>query len=353
MSYATTDLATRIQRITADIISQMKLEDLLRRSDIDVYAKVEGAIGQELQGYISWVADQIQYDKCDDDQLLRYAAYRGMSPNKGTPATGSASAAGVDASVALPAGTLFQSLSGVQYEATADAVVAAPNISVMLEATTAGTSGNLSAGETIFLVSPLDGIPSTFTTGVISDGADDETLDEFRARFLKRVRQPIQGGNLTDYENWALACSGVTRAWATRGEMGAGTVTLRFVRDDDGPGAAIIPSADELAAVSAYIDPLRPAGCKNLYVVAPVPVPLNFIISGLDPATSDVQSAVAAELSDLIQREASPGRTLLLTHIRQAISAAAGEIDHVLVSPAANAQCNTGELFVMGSVTWG
>jgi uncharacterized phage protein gp47/JayE len=81
-------------------------------------------------------------------------------------------------------------------------------------------------------------------------------------------------------------------------------------------------------------------------------VQLNFTIQGLVPATFTVQAAVQAELADLLLREAVPGGIILLSHIRAAISAAAGETDYVLIAPLVNVTNSTGNMSTMGSITW-
>jgi len=201
------------------------------------------------------------------------------------------------------------------------------------------------------MVSPLAGVQATATAGLLSGGADVETDDALRARLLDRIQQPPQGGAAADYIAWALAVPGVTRAWVYPGELGDGTVTVRFVRDNDGSGAAIIPDATEVATVQAYIDARRPVTAK-VTVVALVAVPINFTITGLTPGTTAVQAAVSAELQDLLLREATPGGTILLSHMRAAISAAAGETDYALTSPTANVVSTTGNMSTMGTITW-
>ena len=57
-------------------------------------------------------------------------------------------------------------------------------------------------------------------------------------------------------------------------------------------------------------------------------------------------------MQDLLLREAVPGGTILLSHIRAAISAAAGETDYVLLSPSANVTNSTGNMSTMGTITW-
>jgi uncharacterized phage protein gp47/JayE len=81
-------------------------------------------------------------------------------------------------------------------------------------------------------------------------------------------------------------------------------------------------------------------------------VPLNFNIE-LTPNSLTVKAAVEAELRDLLLREAAPGVTLLISHVREAISTAVGETDHVLISPTANQTYTTGQMPTFGSITWG
>ncbi|MNL36264.1 Baseplate J-like protein [compost metagenome] len=113
---------------------------------------------------------------------------------------------------------------------------------------------------------------------------------------------------------------------------------------------SIIPDGAEVAAVKAHIDTLRPVTAE-LYVVAPVAAPINFQIQ-LTPSSVAVKAAVEAELRDLLKREAAPGKTILVSHIREAISIAAGEQDHVLVAPAANVTNAIGSMSTFGSITW-
>ena len=146
---------------------------------------------------------------------------------------------------------------------------------------------------------------------------------------------------------WALEVPGVTRAWVYPLEQGSGTVVVRFVRDGD---ASIIPDAAAVALVQAHIDAVRPVTAAAT-VLAPVASPVNYQIQ-LTPNTAAVRAAVEAELRDLHLREAIPSGTLLLSHINEAISIAAGETDHVLVAPVANVSPGVGYIATFGSITW-
>lgn len=124
-------------------------------------------------------------------------------------------------------------------------------------------------------------------------------------------------------------------------------MVVRFVRDGD---SSMIPDDNEVVAVQAYIDSVRPVTAQAI-VVAPVEMPVVYQIQ-LAPNTAAARTAVEAELRDLHLREAIPGGTLLLSHINEAISIAAGETDHVLAAPTANVAAPVGQLATFGGITW-
>lgn len=349
MSYARPPLAEIVQRLNNDILSRLAADDVLRRADAQIYSRVLAGAAHGLYGFIDWLSQQLIYDTASAEILERWASIWGISRKVATSATGSVTFT-VQAGAVIPSGTQLQALDGTQYQTTADATIAAPTATAPIVAVVPAAAGNRAAGQSLALVSPIVGVQPTATAGTISGGADVEVDDALRARLLARIQQPPHGGNANDYVAWALEVAGVTRAWVYPAELGLGTVTLRFVRDNDGTGAAIIPDAGEVAAVQAYIDGLRPVTAQ-LTVVAPTAVSLNFSIQ-LTPNSAAVQAAVQAELQDLIAREAVPGGTLLLSHIRAAVSAAAGETDNVISVPSADVTTTAGQLITLGTITW-
>ncbi len=86
-------------------------------------------------------------------------------------------------------------------------------------------------------------------------------------------------------------------------------------------------------------------------MLPPVQKPVTYQLS-LTPDTSAVRAAVEAQLRDLHNREAGLGDTLLISHIREAISSATGESDHVLASPSANVQAAVNQLLTFGGCVW-
>jgi hypothetical protein len=162
-----------------------------------------------------------------------------------------------------------------------------------------------------------------------------------------RLRNPVRGGAASDYVSWALEVAEVTRAWVYENWNGLGTVKVLFVMDGR---PDIIPTGDDVTLVAAHIAPLRPV-CADVTVAAPIATPLDLTIH-LVPDTTATRAAVSAELADLIAREAEPGGTILLSHIREAISLAAGETDHTLTVPSGNVTAAAGHISTFGTITW-
>lgn len=319
----------------------------VRNSLIGVVNRVMAGGFSALYKYAEWLNDQVWPDQADADYLPVHGARWGKNRLPAAPATGSVQFSGVDGS-AIDLGTVLQRSDGTQYATTAAGVIAAGVAVIAVQALEAGQLGNAILATSLTLTTPIAGVNSVATAQTaLSGGADVEAIEAWRARILDRIRKPPQGGADYDYEAWALEVPGVTRAWVYPGEQGAGTVVVRFVRDDD---ASIIPDAGEVATVQAAIDAVRPVTATT-YVVAPVATTQNFTIQ-LTPDTAATRAAVSAELLALYRREATPGGTMLLTHQREAISTSAGETDHVMSVPAANQVHATGLLPTLGVITW-
>jgi len=350
MSFSRPSLQDLINQAQADIEGRLPGADAkLRRSNLNVIGRVVAGVAHGLYGFLAWIARQILPDTCDEEMLLRYAAI--WLPDgrvAASYATGNVTITGTIGSV-IEAGTVLQRGDGVEYQTDAELTLAGASATLAVTAVAAGQAGNAVAGTALTLVTPVVGVSSSavVAAGDLTGGADVESVEALRQRVIDRIRQPPHGGSAADYVAWAKEVAGVTRAWCYPQELGDGTVTVRFVRDDD---ASQIPDPAEVAAVQAYIDARRPV-TGVLTVVAPVAVPIDFQID-LTPDSASVRAAVEAELRDLLLRESEPGATILVTHIREAVSLAAGETDHVLAAPAADVTHTVGQMATFGSVTW-
>lgn len=350
MSLYRPTLQELITRIENDFISRLSLPGaVLRRSVVAVLSRVIAGAAHQMYGYLEFLSRQVFPDQSEAEFLDRQAGLFGITRRAAAFASGDVTFTGTNGSV-IPEGTKLQRSDGVQFVTTATDTVAGGSATVPVTSLTAGESGNTAAGVAVTLVSPIAGVVGTATVaaGGITGGTDSESDDLLRQRVLARMQQPPQGGAAHDYAAWALEVPGVTRVWVYPNHLGIGTVGVTFVMDDQGGG--IIPDPATVQAVQDHIDELRPV-TADVTVFAPIAVPLDFQIAVV-PNTAAVQAAVEAELADMLQREAEPGGTILLSKIHEAISLAAGVNDYTLVSPSADVVHSAGEIAVMGDVTW-
>lgn len=349
MPFERPSLADLIARAVADIESRLPGTDArLRRSNLNVLAKVHAGAVHQLYGYLDFLARQLMVDTAESAYLERYSSIWGVLRLPAAFAAGNVTFTGANGSV-IPAGTELQRGDGQVYSTSADAIIAAGSATAAVVAAVAGAAGNAEAGVSLAMTTPIVGVNSAVVVaaGGLVEGADVETDTSLRERLLRRIQQPPNGGSKHDYVAWALEVPGVTRAWCYPEELGPGTVTVRFVRDND---ASLIPDAGEVSAVQAYIEERRPV-TADVTAVAPVAVAMNFNIT-LVPNTVATRAAVEAELRDVLRREAEPGGTILVSHLREAISVAAGETNHVLNAPAADVAHTTGQIATPGTFTW-
>lgn len=342
-------LPALINRQRTDLLSRLGLDGELRRDDAEVYARVQAEGLNGLYSHLDWLALQYLPDLAGQAGVERWAKMLGEWYTEATAAGGSIPVLGsVGASIPLTA--RWQNAAGVLYQPVAEVLLSSSpqDVAILCEAT--GVAGNLVAGELLTLISPLAGVQSQATVPLagISGGDAADGVEELRAKVLRRLSTPPQGGSKSDYVTWALAAHpSVTRAWVYPLEQGSNTVVVRVVCDGL---ASPIPTPAVLAAVQAYIEARAPVTVA-VYVVAPVAVAVNFSID-LTPDTPAIRAAVQAALADLLRREATPGGTLLRTHIAEAISISAGETNHVLSVPAADVVMSAGQFAVMGAITW-
>jgi uncharacterized phage protein gp47/JayE len=352
-------LKTIITRTENDIQSRFLGYNKLRRTVTAVLARVLSGLAHGLYGYQEWISKQILPDTADETFLLRWGAIYGVVRKPGAPAQGNIAASGIDGSQ-IPTGTVWQRSDGMELASTASVTIASGQAMVPVTAPEIGVAGNTDPGALVSITSPIEGVEpqAAVDAAGISGGADIEPIDQFRNRVLDRTRNIITGANPEVYIQWALEVSGVTRAWCYPNHQGLGTVGVAFVCD--GQPGGIIPDSGKVDEVAQYIeqhiDPAtgrvigRPV-CAEVYVFAPIEVPVDFTLR-IVPNNSGTRAAVTAALDDLLRREAQPGGTILLSHIHEAISLAAGEVDHVLTSPAANVVNTAGQISTLGVITW-
>lgn len=353
MPFTRPTLITLIERAQADMDSRLVGSPYSRRRLMAVIARMEGGVAHGLYGYLDWLALQLMPDTAELEHLNRWATIWGIHRKPATRAEDYGQFTAVDGTV-FPAGTVVQRQDGTRYIVLADILAKEGKGRLPLQAMEAGAAGNTAPNTPLQLTSPLVGAEAQgLSIAGLSGGTDEETDLSLRARLLTRIRTQPSGGAARDYVTWALQVPGVTRAWCSPGEMGRGSVTVRFVMDGilDGAHENGIPTPDDVTRVKNYIDTVRPV-TADVYVVAPIPHPIDLGLR-VTPDSPRVRVTTAEAAWAALRREAEPSGLVIVSHLRESISLAQGEEDHVLLSPTANIQMPRGHLAVPGAIRWG
>lgn len=348
MPFSRPTLSELITRTQQDFESRLGLVGkIVRNTFVWVFARVYAGLAHGMYGFIAWVADQIFPDTAEDENLVRWATLFGLSRTPAAFAEGEVTVTGTSGAV-VEVDTLLVRADGVEFRVLAEETLVDGEAVLNVRAVIADENSNTELGVALSFQTPVTDVDiSGLVTSEIVGGADEEEIEDLRARLLSRMAAPIQGGSASDYEQWALEVSGVTRAWVKPLYLGEGTVGIFFVRDDD---ESIFPSEAEVEEVSGYIDERRPVTAHH-YVFAPTADLVDFTIS-LSPDAQSVKEAVTGELEDLFLRDGEPGGTIYLSRMNEAISLAQGELDHTLISPTADFEADAGMLPMLGTVTF-
>lgn len=294
-------------------------------SDWWIRSRVVGSVVAGVYADQRLIANDAFPQKARADATQRFLQeYFGPDPVQGNflPATQAQGFVGVTGTTGQ---TLAQGLqlvyppNGNQYTTTAavtlDLLAGTGNVPVLSVA--AGQGQNLGAGAVLNFPSPPAGLNPTaiVASGGLSDARDPETLQQARARVLLRIRQPLSVGRVSDYIQYAmLADPSVVSASVARFPFGLGTVGVYITSGttnidqaiDGGQAISVIPSAQLIATVQAYLELNRPV-TDCVTVLAPVTIPVNVSV-GVHYANGNGSTIPAGQTltqDQLVQREVS------------------------------------------------
>jgi uncharacterized phage protein gp47/JayE len=348
MAFDRPTLEALIDRTRVDIQTRLSgVDAYLRRSVEGVLARVIAGTAHGLYGYIQHVASQIIASTATGSYLDSWCRLFGVTRTPATVSTGSCTFTGTTGT-SIPLGTSV-TVGDYTYSTTSAVVVAGGTATVSVTSDHPGADTQADSGQTATLTSPIAGVDSdgVVASPGLSGGSDVETDAALQRRLLARIATRPKNGAKGDYEAWALDCSGVTRAWQYPDWFGLGTVAVFFVRDND---PSPVPDAAEVAVVQSYINE-RSSVVAVPTALAPTAVALDPEII-LVPDNAANRAAVKAELEDLLLLVAEPSGRLYISQLNEAISRAAGEVDHTLVSPVADVVYAANEFGVLGTITW-
>lgn len=303
----------------------------LRRGVLSVLARVWAGAVYLLHLYLDWIYSQGFAHLAQGDQLDRHGQEAGIYRKAPQFSTGTVTFTGT-AGTSIPQGALVQDATdATEYQTTADATIGTGgSVDVVVTALEAGAAGDRDAGTVLSLVSPITGVDADATTAAgLSEGADLEADEDYRARILYKKRNPPQGGAEADYVIWATSVSPVTDAWVFPQFPEANSVSVRVANYDADPP---VLSADEVADVFDYLNDRTRRPVTADVRVASVSVSSVQVVAQIRPLTASVKAAAETELRDLFRREGAPGSTIYGSAIQNAMASASGASGAVLVS---------------------
>ena len=353
---------------------------LLQQAMKKVLADMDAGMAHLHYAYLDYIARQCTPFTSTDEWLAGWMALKQAYRKAATAARSPEAQIKGTSGRTLDAGAVINRADGYQYttdagvtigsSGTATVAVTAVLPDIAEDVTGGGSLGNADAGTILTLDANVSGIESTVTLiQPATGGADIEDEEDFRQRGLLLFQNPPQGGSDTDYRTWALAVSGVTRAWVRRRGMGPGTVVIYIMCDGNDKtnhgfpvGTDGVSQLEEWGAVKAtgdqgrvadYMYPLAPVTSLN-YICSPTERVIDFEISGISDASSTTTAAIADAIDSVLFESADPLGTgkIYLSDLNRAIGDVSGTAGFILVSPSANIEPGIGEMAVRGEVNY-
>lgn len=384
MPYSRPTLSQIRSRVAADISAGLPGGDaLLRFSSLYILGQALAGLAQEQYGYTDFVAQQSNPFTAIEEFLEAWAAlknvFREPATQAGLAVPGQVTFQGTNGTP-LPIGTPLVRGDGVGFTATSLGVWSGTTVTANAVANAdptglTGAFGNCVVGTVMNLGTAIAGIQSTGSVSVaFTGGADVENDTSLRTRMLQAYQSVPQGGAVKDYVTWALEVNGVTRAWCNPNGFGAGTVVVYTMFDvtesaNNGfpqgvNGVATLETRGtpvatlDLLNVANWIYPLRPATAL-VWSVAPTQQVVPFTISGTANFSAATKALIEAAIAGVFVMYGSPlsttagqNGTIDLSYIESAIAAISGTQGFVIQSPTANIVGTTGQLPVLGTITW-
>lgn len=365
MGWTTPTLREVREMVRDDVTSALSGAVLIGNSVLRVISDATAGLTHLTLRYISWLSKQQLPDTAESEWLDRHGdiwlknSDGSIGRKAATFATGSVTFTGTNGFI-IPSGTILISALNVRYELTDQITVGPGATAGPVRALSGGVQGNLAQGDSIALLDTIPGIDTSAVVVLIDGGIDTENDDDLRTRILLRIQRPPMGGDSDDYVQWALAVPGVTRAWSSV-EMGIGTVTVRFMMDVLRAGQQGFPNGSDVLTVKTYLQTVRPVSVKDLFVVAPIPFPIDFRISDLDIDADDTRATIELNVRDMLLQKAAPARqingvqheaqTIYAAWVSEAISASDDVNFFSLTMEDAEMPYN-GALAVLGTITY-
>jgi uncharacterized phage protein gp47/JayE len=115
--------------------------------------------------------------------------------------------------------------------------------------------------------------------------------------------------------------------------------------DNDG-----FPLEQDIQAVEDYLSIKRPVTVKDLFVLSPIPSPIDFNIANLVTDTPAIRASIQANIEQMLFENAAPGQTIFAAWKSAAIMSTLGVISFELSNTQDDVMESPGHMAVLGDI---
>lgn len=322
----------------------------------DTLDKREGSLIQTALGPLAWYLEglaltlaQVQRaayaETAEGEDLDLLAATRGLTRRAAVAAVRQGSF-----NVAIPEGSLFRTVNGdssVLFVSGEQISTSGGLYVYRMTCQTPGVIGNSYSGN-ITPVTAIAGLTTAVLGTIITEGADQESDNALRARYVASFDTAPYGGNISEYRQAILAISGVgaVQVYPANQYHGGGTALCAIVNADFGPASSalvktvqdiICPPEDGQTAPSPNGYGIAPIGAA-VDIVSATAVTINvscriIFASGVEDGLASYGDEIRAAVAEYIHSVAEDwGKALVSNRITYPVTVYASRIIYAILT---------------------
>lgn len=322
----------------------------------DTLDKREGSLIRTALGPLAWYLEglaltlaQVQRaayaETAEGEDLDLLAATRGLTRRAAVAAVRQGSF-----NVAIPEGSLFRTVNGDSSVlfASGEQISTSGGLYVYrMTCQTPGVIGNSYSGN-ITPVTAIAGLTTAVLGTIIIEGADQESDNALRARYVASFDTAPYGGNISEYRQAILSIPGVgaVQVYPANQYNGGGTCLCSIVNADFGPASSalvktvqdiICPPEDGQTAPSPNGYGIAPTGAA-VYIVSATAVTINvscriIFASGVEDGLASYGDEIRAAVAEYIHSVAEDwGKALVSNRISYPVTVYASRIIYAILT---------------------
>lgn len=252
-----------------------------------------------------------------------------------------------EADTEVPQGTVCMTAGGVRFVTDRNGIIPAGETycEAPVTAAEAGSAGNVGQGTIVYMALPPLGVVACANPEALSNGQDEESDEELRARVLATFQRLANGANNAFYRQAAMSFDGVAAVTVLPRSRGVGTVDVVPAAQGGVPDQALLDALQE------HFGRVREIAC-DVKVLPPTVETVDVSVrlwAGEDRAFETVALAVRERLEGWFNGERL-GRPLPRAQLIALIYGVDGVVNCRLVRPEADLPLSNVTLPVLGAL---